>query len=127
MKVHLKASTFIFKVSNYLSFLDYVKINVISPNITHRLLPQMKIIQINPHLLSSKIFGLKFKVFILDKVIKVGEVLSSLSQPPQEPGKLGARGQASVDGSAPRGNQAALIVASKTIISSRPLRVGARL
>ena len=82
MKVHLKASTFIFKVSNYLSFLDYVKINVISPNITHRLLPQMKIIQINPHLLSSKIFGLKFKVSSLDKIIKVGEVLSSLSQPP---------------------------------------------
>ena len=123
------ASTFICKVSNYLSFLESIKINVISPNFMHRLLPQMKIIQINPHLLSSKVFGLKFKVFSLDNVIKVGEVLSSLSQPPQEPGKLGAKGQASAadDGGASRGNQAVLIVASKTIISSRLLHVGARL
>ena len=123
------ASTFICKVSNYLSFLESIKINVISPNFMHRLLPQMKIIQINPHLLSSKVFGLKFKVFSLDNVIKVGEVLSSLSQPPQEPGKLGARGQASATNGwgAPWGNQAVLIVASKTIISSRLLHVGARL
>ena len=84
----------------------------------------MNLIQINLHLFSSKVFGLKFKVFILDKVINVGEVLSGLSQPPQEPGKLGTRGQAS---NAPRGNQAVLIVASKTITSSRLFHLGARL